>query len=263
MEGEKHIGGEYKNPLKSEHLMEGVSPIMTCYGLPKDFKGQMGIEKEAFLGRPENSPRTVDIDYFADPEELWDRNIRNAGSNSYMISGVDDLNKFSSEFKNCTGLVVVGRDRRTGKNISFMSHQNPMYFLDFKEGEDLGHGATDFLKDLSIRLENLKHHAMEGTVDAVIVGGNYFNDGLKNADLYRDNYKRSIKFVSKLVSETFGFEPVVVAGPKTNRATGGAIDNVFFDDENRRLYLLRSNADKDVSPESFLAKDVEDQEKKW
>ena len=179
---ETEQASESKNPLKSEHLKEGIQPIMFCIGTPQQFQENPGAERETFREKSSNNNKDRNINYYGDPKELNRQNFRNAGEHSYVISSVDGSNKFSKSFKNCTGLIVAGIDRVTGKNISFMSHEDPDFFLG---GE---FGKTSFIDDLTERLDELKERSIEGTVDAVIMGGNYFAD---RPD-YQDNYLKSI-----------------------------------------------------------------------
>lgn len=240
---------ESKNPLKSEHLKEGVRPIMAGIGTPDQFKSHPGAEAEMFRNLRENKSGTLNVDYYGDPKNLAEQKFKNAGEYSYAISPVDNSNKFSKEFANCTGLVVTGQDKITGENISFLSHQDPKYFLDEMDNKKGG-----FLDDLRQRLNELKERSVEGTVDAVIVGGNYFKDEAK----YKNYYLGSIKLLSEEALKILGFEPVVMTGPK---GTSGR-DNVYYDNEHRRLYIMRPGVGN-ATTESFVRSQIEDQEKKW
>ena len=244
---------EQKNPLKSEHLREGVRPIMACIGTPEQFRDELnGIEPEEVLldsSSEENSNRN--IDWYGDPEELNKQKIKNAGAYSYVMSSIDDLSKFSKSFKNCTGLIVTGTDKETGKNISFLTHQDPEYFLNFRKFKNK---LTD---DLRTQLEELKKRCEGGTIDAVIVGGNYFENKTK----FQENYIQSIELLSKEVKNVLGFEPVVMTGPKTEMGKGGQ-DDVFFDNDNRRLYIMRREVGKDAT-KSYLPSDIEEKRREW
>jgi len=155
---------------------------------------------------------------------------------------------FSESFKNCTGLIVAGIDKETGESVSFLSHEDPDYFLRYAS-------ATEkFADDLRERIQELKDRCEEGTIDAVIVGGNYFSDRPK----YRENYLMSIAVVSKEVKSVLGFEPVVITGPKT---TSGQ-DDVFYDNSHRRLYIMRTKVAQEGT-KSYLPSDIVDKREGW
>mgnify|MGYP001616859372 CR=1 FL=1 len=238
---------ESKNPLKSEHLKEGVRPIMAGIGTRNQFMSHSGAEKIIFERADTDTSGMHNVDYYGNPEDLAEKKFKNAGKYSYVISPIDNSDKFSKSFLNCTGRVVTGQDKNTGEDISFLSHQDPAYFL--RETN-----RNVFLSDLRQRLNELKEKGAEGTVDAVIIGGNY----LPNNAEFQKHYLESIKLLSEETLKILGFEPVVMTGPKT---TPGA-DDVFYDNKNRRLYIMRPEVGK-ASTESFVQSKIEEQEKKW
>jgi len=234
------------NPLKSEHLEEGVSPIMACVGTLKQFE-EDGEEVAEIM----TSEKTQHVNYFEEADILTKDGFKNAGDNSYIISPIDSQDKFSDTFENCTGIVAVGRDRETGKDISFMSHQDPSYFLEDKKW------GNHFSKDLRKQLLELKERSARGSVDVVIVGGNYLSFDDVDHD-YEKQYKKSIKVLSSKVKDILGFEPVVIAGPKQVEGP----DDIYYNNEKRRLYIIRPEVGK-ASTGSFLPRDMKEQEAQW
>jgi hypothetical protein len=239
---------------KKEHLKQGVKPIMACVGTPDDFedcKIPLGSidwrdtvdlrEAKSVVGGYAN------VDYYADPRDLESKEFKNAGKGSYVISNIDSKNKLSISYVNCTGVIVSGQDKLTGENISFLSHQDPWSFVRDQEKQD------KFKEDLKQRLEEMKGRCAEGTVDARIVGGNYRDNDPKT----KEDYLKSIQLLSSEVNSVLDFDPTVITGPKR---VGGE-DNVFFDNDNKRLYISRTKVG-DVSTEPFTAKDIEEQIKK-
>ncbi|MBI4118210.1 MAG: hypothetical protein HY455_01575 [Parcubacteria group bacterium] len=246
---------EPKNPLTSEHLKEGVRPIIAAVGTREQFENHPGAGRDLFnatLRALGNTP-TRNVNYYGNPAELTSESFKNAGMHSYVISTIDNANKFSEGYADCTGLVVAGQDKETGENVSFLSHQDPSYFLTLVGLE------ANFKRDLKERLEEFKRRCKEGTIDAVIVGGNYFIDKFPEHDHeYRAKYLQSINLLKGEVSQVFGFEPVVMTGPKIVSGK----DNIFYDNERRRLYVVRPEVG-DASTESFAPGTVKEQEKKW
>ncbi len=113
------------------------------------------------------------------------------------MSPIDNLDKLSRSFYNCTGAVVTGKDKNTSENISFLSHQDPEYFLDEEK-------KFRFARDLKRQIEELRRRSIEGSIDAVILGGQSTGK----------EYVESIKLLGHEISDLLGFEPVVITGPK-------------------------------------------------
>ncbi len=144
------------NTLKSEHLDDGVRPIMACVGTAEEY----GSEISDFT---ELKRRAVDVDYYADSEKLASQNHWNAGERTYIISGIDNKPKFTEKLYDCTSVVAVGRDIESNQEISFLTHQDPYSFLLVTR--------LDFIGDLKKRLVEMKSVCQPSTVDIVIIGG--------------------------------------------------------------------------------------------
>ena len=177
---------------------------------------------------------------------------------NYTISLVDTSYKFSSKYFSCTGIVVSAKDKETGENISFMSHQDPKYFLNHKAGEDM-----IFLRDLNKALSEIKERGLEGTFEGVIYGGKYSflppEQALKApVNLFIDTYLEAIELLSSQIFDQLGFEPQVAIGPKTQPSH----DTVFYDNENRTLHIARSKITDD-SIEGFYPSDIKNEQTKW
>jgi len=236
------------NTLHSEHLNKGVRPIIASVGAYKDIPEDFSNTKEF-----EN------IKWDASKEELKEKGLLNAGRETYVISPLDDKNKSSEGFLNCTGVIGTGLDKTTEKNISFLSHQFFGKLADKNVNRISGNETwlTSFISDLNTRLAELKERSVSGTVDVVIIGGTYFN---LSGGAYQTDYKEAIRTLSQNVKNMFGFEPVVITGPKTSHPLQE--EDVFYDTENRRLYLTRPKTGNPES-ESYLPIRLGDQEKKW
>ena len=226
------------NPLQSEHLTNGEKPIIACVGSAEDFEGEFNKN----VDDPEN------VNWFAVEEELQEKKLLNAGEGTYVISLLDNKNKRSDGYGPCTGVVVVGRDKNTKENISFLTHQFftrlSMFGLDSRFGSNLME-----------RLADTKDQCVHGSIDAVVFGG-ISNDGMDNR-----GYEKAIDALTTIVHDRLGFSPVIITGPKIYEDKDQE-DNVLFDTKNRRLYIERPKVG-DTSTESYLLKDIEKQEEKW
>lgn len=218
---------------ETSHLIEGVKPIMVCIGSYPDFDDSGGTdEMGARLYR--SSKGLHNVNYFSNVSDLNRNNFLNSGEKTYVISILDGFNKVSEGFCDCTGLVVVGLDKETGENISFLTHQDPTKFLEDKK--------DDFLSHLRQRLIEVKNKCKPGTIDAVIVGGNFVGG--------RRVYLDSIELLSTEARSALGFKPVVINGPKKESGW----DNVYFDNKNRRLYFFRPKVNSEIG--SFTVSDL-------
>ncbi len=120
----------------------------------------------------------VDFDGF-DPEKYTAEGFKHGGPESYLVSPVAERDWFSDHYINCTAVVGVGRDAQSGKEISFLSHQDPRYFV---RGDDEQKGK--FSQDLAETLKELKARSEEGTVEVSLLGGSY-NPSLIKHEEYR------------------------------------------------------------------------------
>lgn len=219
---------------------------MVAVGTYEDFG--MRSYLKAFPEGVENNPKH-EVDFKGSPEELKKGNFLNGGHETYVFSPLDGLDKYSREFFDCTVLVVAGVDKNTGENISWLSHQDPKKFLTDKK--------EDFIRDLRQRLLEAKEACEPGTIDATLVGGNYFSKYLhREKPLHKKNYLDSVSLLSGEVEKVLGFKPRIINGPKE---TGGH-DSVYFDNKNKRLYLMRVKVNSQIN--SFTRDDISDKEDK-
>lgn len=228
-------------PTHESHLKKGVKPIVACLGTMKDF----GLEeRNKILNHFEtttNNAHNVD----------FKRSIKGAISQPDRDS--DD--KFSEGIYDCTALVVAGTEKGTGRQISLMTHQDPKEFLIT--------GVQGFKDRLSTRLAEFKNKCEEGTVDAVLVGGQYaqkpYDAGVAKAyqlaDATRaDLYVGQIQMLAEVVQGVLHFKPLVINGPKVKLGHFDD-DRIYYKNKGRQLYFFRSEIDHTIG--SNLAGDFE------
>ncbi len=241
--------GLYPETKPGRHLIEGVSPIIACIGSFEDFKRGENLS--------ENTPK-LSNNFLLDNLKKIDQgqgtyghkkgeDCITGGPGTFVISAIDDSNKFSQGFYGCTGLIVTGIDEKTGKNISFMTHQPP-----FVPSVLFGNG-------LKKRFTEIQERCQSGTIDAVIVGGMYRNDHLG------ENYIKMIRLLSTKTQQFFGFEPIIINGPKTKssqfKKEHRYHDDVYYDNNNRRAYLVRPRVN--FSTKDFISGRVDEEKGKW
>jgi len=210
------------NSLKSEHLSKEFSPIILSVGSVD----QHLIDDDLIIEAYKLTQRSINVKYGELGSSLDKKGFKNDGTATYIISTIDTKAKISEGFVNCTGCIVVGVDKNTGENISFLSHQDPFHFTD--------DGVLNFADDFSESLLKMKDRSVEGSIDAIVVGGNIVGGNEKKGG--EEYYKESIELISELVRRRLGFLPVI----STQAKKSGGGDSVIFDTEKRRAYLVRS-----------------------
>ncbi len=165
--------------------------------------------------------------------------MHNGGYETYVISDVNSKDKFSVGLYDCTGLIIVGEDKKTNKNISLLSHQDPKEFLTPRL-------IDSFKLHLIERIKKISEKSKKGSIDAIIFGGNTRS---------KENFKKSIELVSKLVLDQLKFEPTVATGPKERYGA----TNMYFDNKNRRAYLFMPQQEKNITYHDFQPKDISGQ----
>jgi hypothetical protein len=247
--------------LHSEHLAKGIKPIMTCVGTPKQYSLHPGAEKKGFRDKYRLKEDGIqEVEYWEHPHSAKKQGFKKEKGPerdercSYIISPINNRDKSSKEFYDCTGVIAAGKDRETGEEVSFMSHQDPKYFLTGTGNYGTGE-FEKFSQDLKERLEEMRSRCKEGTVDMIVWGGKYVTGKCMD---HRPNHLRSIRLLSRLISGVFGFKPTVVVGPKTQ----GGPDDVFYSNEERRLYLRRYFVD-DYPTQSYSPTHLNKQKEKW
>lgn len=229
------------------HLEKGVKPIFVCVGTPEDFYDADHEDKEDPYNRINffGLRRVKNVNFLNNTYDRDPNSTLNGGHETYVISAIDNHPKYSERFLDCTGLVVVGIDKETGENISFLSHQWQEKFLhNFRE---------IFLRDLHSSLSRMKAICKPGTIDAVMFAGRHIAH-----HKFHEEYKEAIALLGSVVKQDLGFEPTVVNGPKT---ISNNPDHVIFDNENRRLYLIRPEVNQGVP--DFKPSTLDQHKAKW
>ncbi len=252
--------------LKPEHLKKEFRPIIS--GIYD--RNNVDKETQYFIDDFKKNAEFVDFNYRE--KEIKENKMHSSGYETYVISSCNEKNKYSFSYLNCTGVLAVGVDRLTGKNISFLSHQNPEAFLEDKEVQ------SNFRKDIEKNIDDLISRCLPGSIDIVVLGGNKedisqkmpdenFRMGIDNIEDFLkgpfDTYIKSVKYLNYIVKQKIGFSPIVISGPNDNFETNNHSLSIYFDNENRRLYMIKPEQENSDKNEAFEAAKVEDQIKKF
>lgn len=242
---------EKLNALHSAHLTNGEKPIIASVEGYDNIPLDKFLESNKYLiEEAEKDSQNINVNYSEGNESS--EGYLSGGPGKYSMSPIGQDNKVSTGFLMCTGVVGVGKDKITGANISFLTHQYPDSFLVGKPEHE------QFMKDLELRLLELKEKCLEGSIDVVVVGGKY----LVGNDWYENEYADSVELLKKEVVSKLDFEPVVITGPKVAVLDNKDTESVLFDTKNRRLYLSRPFSG-DSTSEAFMPKNIVEHLPEW
>ncbi len=214
----------------------GLKPIISC------IIDEQNIDKQTEKTLDYIEKNGLFVNYGGDINFFKNNKLKNAGETTYVISESNDKPKYSKRFWNCTGIVVVGENPIDGNQVSFMSHQDPWEFLyDSKE---------KFILDLKQSISNLKGISKKNSIDVAIFGG---KDG-------NYEYEKSIKLLNEIISKELKIEPNIVTGPSIDKSHP---TRVYFDTQNRRLYLLRGFQTNHKANENYFSGQFEEKSNDW
>lgn len=231
-------------------LREDITPI----SLQLEDYGTENEELEHLRGQIEDDVNNVDLEN-GNLGALEKNGFRHSGAGSYLISPIGEGIWHSDRYFNCTGVVAIGRDKNTDREISFLSHQDPRYFID---------GGTNkiekFSQELRNSLEELKARSQKDTIEVLLLGGNYNTTAAETEGGYQHrHYKQSIEKLRQIVQETLEFDPKVLTGPNNNVGSETA---VLVETQKRKVWIERSKQPPEFN-HSFQANMLDETEKIW
>jgi len=239
------------NSQYSDHLIDTDGIVVYLY----DFRG---IEKNVpwlydILLYPEKYVNIVENVDFHNSENCG---LKTGGNKTYAVAFVSERDKLTRYVHDCTSVVAFGTSKKTGKTISFLTHQDPYLVL---PGAKLN---EQFENDLKETLREIRECSFEGSIRVYILGGIYRSDesGISRKDILetRFMYRMSVLYLSQIIESVLGFEPVVRLGPKDNSRS----DAILLRTEQKCLHVVRPQTG-DTRSESFLSSNITVQERKW
>lgn len=199
----------------------------------------------------DSEPVWVDWDG-GDLDDMASKGFKHAGPESYLISPISDQNFFSDKYMDCTAVLAMATDVQSGKEVAFLSHQDPRFFINKTAA-----AAEKFSGDLKASLEEIKIGAKEGTLDISILGGNY--DKADPDSVASVNYRKSIEFLGALIKKEMGIDPKVLTGP--NILIGSGTD-VMVETQTHTVIIDRADQPPELEV-SYLASELANVEKTW
>ncbi|TAK96387.1 hypothetical protein EPO05_01915 [Patescibacteria group bacterium] len=246
---------EFKSGVKRTiqervHLREDVAPI----SLQLEDYGTENEELESLREQLEDNVNNVDLEN-GDLEALKKNGFKTSGFGSYLISPIGGGVWHSDRYFNCTAVVAIGREASTGQEISFLSHQDPRYFVDG------GTFKTEmFSRELSDSLKELRARSQSDTVEVLLLGGNYSVTATEvEGDYQHRHYKQSIEKLRKIVQDSLGFDPKVLTGPNNNV---GSETVVIVETQKRKVWVERTKQSPEFD-QPYMANALDEVERKW
>lgn len=215
------------NSVNGVHLVDPWYLIQTC------ISNDCEINRGKIRGF--KSAKEVDFWYWQNPDvssRVLAYSMR-AGTHSCTISKTNNSDKWSREYRNCTAIVAIGKSRETGENISFLTHQDPHFFLSRKPYESLNMTRSEyFSRKLKWAMERLLLLSEEGSVDVIILWGRteWYNT---------EEYEESIFYLDAVIAPLIGVSPAIIAGPTFTAKTWDSDKAVYVDTKRRRVYFFR------------------------
>jgi len=198
-----------------EHLEKGIKPfeIIVCPELIYDpylFVKQFNSEH---------------IDWFI--------NLRDTNECA-IFSNLNKKSKSCFGYQSCTGIIAIGKSKKTGENISFLTHQlSPDFSL--SKSKEHSQYFIDFVKKLQNKMETFLAETEEMTRDIIMFGG-------INNDKNNSNVDAFLNFTAEIIFKKSKIVPRIIKPPKADGTT-----NILLDTQNRKIYFNEYIVNKDDS----------------
>lgn len=124
-------------------------------------------------------------------------------NHGFIISEIDSFDKYSDNYVNCTCLIAIWKSLKNWKNISFMTHQDPSYFLSTEKSKKNPwyKKSTLFKVKLNSALQGLNELCEKWTIDVVLLWG--------ILNKWDEEYDKSIKVLSEITFDIIWFYPEI------------------------------------------------------
>lgn len=145
---------------------------------------------------------------------------------TYVISSCDARDKYTLSLDTCTSIIAIGTDKKTGEQISIVSHQDPSEFT--KKWK------SDWEKDIRSSLRQIKERCATESAQCFVVGGLFFEDDKE--------FTTSEDMINTACRDIFGTRPTRLSEPE-NRTKSL---HVFLSTQEKVLIVQEAKAE-DIS----------------
>lgn len=187
--------------------------------------------------RFENTDAPVEkVDFYESPSSQDERGQRNGGEQTYVISTVSEHPKYSDNYLSCTGVIIMGRDRETGKRLSLLTHQDVLLPSEI---------IRNFISDLKDAATEMYQRIDPASLSVGFVGSHPF---------FSEEYNAMCNEVKKILKDVVGKEVTIISDP----IWGGTA--VFVDTEAGLVHVaagsLQETSKKEPKPTRRFAYDA-------
>lgn len=144
----------------------------------------------------------------------------------FVISNITDKPLYSTEYKDCTAIVWIWKDKKTWENISFLTHQWPDRL--FREKENT---KNEFTNKIDLIIKKLKNKCESWTIDITLLWW-------RNDDDF-ENYEKILNLTNQIVEQNLWFSLQVSAWPSLYNWITNTSKNIIVDTKNRRILLFK------------------------
>lgn len=200
--------------------------------------------KNNFAKKVEECLRSYNVSYENPNKFSWDLT---AWENTYTISSINDLNKYSSDYYDCTWIICTWISRLTGERISFLSHQDPIQILDFYKKE--------FVFAFTKRLKEMVQLAYFDSIDIWI-----FAWTIQNCDIYESNYLEMVKLISQIVKKILAKNVEIIIWPNypDEKSLKSEASSFYFDNDKNVIFAYKPTQNNSLANISFPSNEIHD-----
>lgn len=205
--------------------------IQLCELSFEDFFWDESLEKNVEIEKIQSGERVADDRYYA-------------------FSGLNARDKFSENYVNCLGTLLVGQEKDSEQCLSLLIHNMPTPLLP----------SWDVFKQrLTQQVQAFLQKINPPTLDMVLFGGNYFPSESSLYKNFQKDYETSVQKLTQVLHKTTGQIPTVITGPNLI----GEKTHAYFDTQKRRLYIHRFQQPLGVSNIPYQSSQLPEMIPRW
>jgi len=172
---------------------------------PKEFTN--GLKEKWYIWKLRSEATFVD--YFLEKDKRDERFFVHWGG--FVLSKIWTCPLYSNAYRDCIWVVAIWKDKKSWKNISFLTHQWPEYITSSEQNKDWIRKKDEFQQAFSKLLEKFLQQCKEWTIDIIIL---WWRD-----DNFYEWYQKWIKITSKLIKEKTDINPSIAWWPNQQFTT--------------------------------------------
>ncbi len=195
---------------------------------------------------------------------------------TFTSTDINEKFKSSAGYLMCTGFAAVGKSKDSEKQISLLTHN---FFPTIREsrrqvknlsvkgnkGEKIAYKdiIDEYDKTFRKQLKQFLELVDKSTIDVAMFGGEAYGRKHVIKSPRWKRYQEAISYESEVIQSELGVSPTVIVGPQENTGYPMKGTDVYFDTQNRRLYIVRQKQANQERNRDYQPERLTEQEKKW